>query len=206
MKHLRFLVAAGLLAQAPALAFAQKAPAPVILPGGDSKAPVSIDAAKLEYSDKEQKLVYSGGVVAKQGESTLRSTNLVIFLASSVIQGAPAASSGNGDSQIKRMEAAGPVTIISKDQIGTGDRATYNKEDNKFLLLGNVTLSQGGNIIKGKPESRLVYDLTTSQAVIEGGVNSLMTPGSGEAPAQKPRPGAPAPTTASAPARQPKSP
>ena len=76
MKHLRFLVAAGLLAQAPALAFAQKAPAPVILPGGDSKAPVSIDAAKLEYSDKEQKLVYSGGVVAKQGESTLRSTNL----------------------------------------------------------------------------------------------------------------------------------
>ena len=57
MKHLRFLVAAGLLAQAPALAFAQKAPAPVILPGGDSKAPVSIDAAKLEYSDKEQKLV-----------------------------------------------------------------------------------------------------------------------------------------------------
>ena len=91
------------------------------------------------------------------------------------------------------MEAAGPVTIISKDQIGTGDRATYNREDNKFLLLGNVTLSQGGNIIKGKPESRLVYDLTTSQAVIEGGVNSLMTPGSGEDPAPKPRQAAPAP-------------
>jgi len=203
LKHLRFLAAAGLLALAQAPAFAQKAPAPVVLPGGDSKAPVSIDAAKLEYFDKEQKLVYSGGVVAKQGDSTLRSTNLVIFLASSVIQGAPAASTGNSDSQIKRMEAAGPVTIISKDQIGTGDRATYNKEDNKFLLLGNVTLSQGGNVIKGKPESRLVYDLTTSQAVIEGGVNSLMTPGSGEAPAQKPRPGAPA---AAAPARQPKTP
>ena len=209
MKHLRFLAAAGLLAVAQAPAFAQKAPAPVVLPGGDSKAPVSIDAAKLEYFDKEQKLVYSGGVVAKQGDSTLRSTNLVIFLASSVIQGGPAASTGNSDSQIKRMEAAGPVTIISKDQIGTGDRATYNKEDKKFLLLGNVTLSQGGNVIKGKPESRLVYDLTTSQAVIEGGVNSLMTPGSGEAPAQKPRPGAPAaaaPAPAATPARQPKTP
>ncbi len=198
MNLFRFLVAGGLLALAAGPAIAQKAPAPVVLPGGDSKAPVSIDAAKLEYSDKEQKLVYSGGVVAKQGDSTMRSTTLVIFLASSVIQGAPAGSTGNSESQIKRMEAAGPVTIISKDQVGTGDRATYNREDNKFLLLGNVTLSQGGNIIKGKPESRLVYDLTTSQAVIEGGVNSLMTPGGGEDPSPKPR------TTSQAPARQPK--
>jgi lipopolysaccharide export system protein LptA len=189
----RFLLALGLLALAPAPTLAQKTPAPVVLPGGDSKAPVSIDAAKLEYFDKEQKLVYSGGVVAKQGDATLRSTNLVIFLATSVLQGTSAASSSNGESQIRRMEAAGPVTILSKDQIGTGDRATYNREDNKFLLLGNVTLSQGGNIIKGKPESRLVYDLTTSQAVIEGGVNSLMTPGSGEDPSPKPRQASPAP-------------
>ena len=198
MNPFRFLIALGLLALAPAPASAQKGtaqPAPVVLPGGDSKAPVSIDAAKLEYFDKEQKLVYSGGVVAKQGDATLRSTNLIIFLASSVLQGGGGASSSSSssESQIRRMEAAGPVTIISKDQIGTGDRATYNREDNKFLLLGNVTLSQGGNIIKGKPESRLVYDLTTSQAVIEGGVNSLMTPGSGEDPAPKPRQAAPAP-------------
>ena len=198
MNLFRFLVAASLLALTAGPASAQKTPAPVVLPGGDSKAPVSIDAAKLEYSDNEQKLVYSGGVVAKQGESTMRSTTLVIFLASSVIQGAPAGSAGNSESQIKRMEAAGPVTIISKDQIGTGDRAAYNREDNKFLLLGNVTLSQGGNIIKGKPESRLVYDLTTSQAVIEGGVNSLMTPGGGEDPSPKAR------ATSPAPARQPK--
>ena len=210
MTHFRLLVVAGLLALAPVSAFAQKTAAPVVLPGGDSKAPVSIDAAKLEYFEKEQKLVYSGGVVAKQGDSTLRSTNLVIFLASSVIQATPAASSGSSDSQIKRMEAAGPVTIVSKDQVGTGDRATFNREENKCLLLGNVTLSQGGNVIKGKPESRLVYDLTTSQAIIEGGVNSLMTPGSGEAPAQKARPTAQAPasapTAAPAPARQPRTP
>ena len=208
MIHFRLLVAVGLLALAPAPAFAQKTAAPVVLPGGDSKAPVSIDAAKLEYFEKEQKLVYSGGVVAKQGDSTLRSTNLVIFLASSVIQASPSTSSGSSDSQIKRMEAAGPVSIVSKDQVGTGDRATFNREENKFLLLGNVTLSQGGNVIKGKPESRLVYDLTTSQATIEGGVNSLMTPGSGEAPAQKARPTAQAPSQAPAPtpARQPRTP
>jgi lipopolysaccharide export system protein LptA len=114
---------------------------------------------------------------------------------SGAMQGGGAA--GAGENQVKRMEAAGPVTIISKDQVGMGDRAVYDKEGDKVLLIGNVSLSQGGNIIKGKADSRLIYDLKTSQAIIEGagGVNSLMTPGSGEDPAQKGRPAA---------ARQPK--
>ena len=160
-------------------AMAQKLIAPV-LPGGDSKAPVSIDSARLEYFDKEQKLVYSGGVIAKQGEASLKATTLVIFLYSNPMQGAGAAPAG--ENQIKRMEAAGPVTIISKDQVGMGDRATYDKDANRVLLIGNVSLSQGGNIIRGKADSRLIYDLTTSHAVVEGagGVSSLMTPGSGD--------------------------
>ncbi len=169
-------------------AMAQKLIAPV-LPGGDSKAPVSIDSARLEYFDKEQKLVYSGGVLAKQGEASLKATTLVIFLNNGPLQGgggggAPEA----GENQIKRMEAAGPVTIISKDQVGMGDRATYDKDANKVLLIGNVSLSQGGNIIRGKADSRLIYDLTTSHAVVEGagGVSSLMTPGGGDDQKSKP--------------------
>jgi len=183
-------------------AFAQKAASPV-LPGGDSKAPVSIDAAKLEYFDKELKLVYSGGVVTKQGDSLMRSSNLVIFLTSGALSqnSRPA---GNGDNQIKRMEAAGPVTIVSKDQVGVGDRAIYDKINDKVFLIGNVSLSQGANIIKGKADSRLIYDLTTGQAVVEGagGINSLMTPGSGEDPSQK----AKAETRPAGGARQPKAP
>ena len=50
-------------------AFAQANP---VLPGGNSRAPISINAEKLDYFDKEQKLVYTGSVVATQGESTLK--------------------------------------------------------------------------------------------------------------------------------------
>jgi len=190
----RLLIAALLASLGAATALAQKS-GTAILPGGDSRAPVSIDAARLEYFDKEQKLVYSGGVVAKQGDAVMRAAALTIFMNSGAMQGGGAA--GAGENQVKRMEAAGPVTIISKDQVGMGDRAVYDKEGDKVLLIGNVSLSQGGNIIKGKADSRLIYDLKTSQAIIEGagGVNSLMTPGSGEDPAQKGRPAA---------ARQPK--
>jgi lipopolysaccharide export system protein LptA len=189
LSPLRLLLAALLASLCAAPALAQKS-GTVILPGGDSRAPVSIDAARLEYFDKEQKLVYSGGVVAKQGDSVMRAAALTIFMNSGAMQGGGA--SVAGENQVKRMEAAGPVTIISKDQVGMGDRAVYDKDGDKVLLIGNVSLSQGGNIIKGKADSRLIYDLKTSQAIIEGagGINSLMTPGSGEDPAQKGRPAA----------------
>ena len=156
-----------------------------ILPGGNAKAPVSIDATKLEYFDKEQKLVYSGNVIAKQGDSSLRAAALVIFLNGAPGQASAPAAGGNNN-QIKRMEAAGPVTIVSKDQVGTGDRGIYDRIENKVYLIGNVTLSQGGNVMKGLKDSQLIYDLNTNHAEIAGGVSSLFTPGSGgDEPAQK---------------------
>jgi lipopolysaccharide export system protein LptA len=142
-----------------------------VLPGGSSKEPVSIDAAKLDYFDKEQKLVYSGAVVATQGQSRLQASVLVIFLE-------PATASSSGQ-EMRRMEAQGPVTVVSKDQIGTGDSGVYERAENRVVLTGHVTLSQGANVTKGE---RLVYDLATKQAVVLGGaaaggrVRSVFTP------------------------------
>jgi lipopolysaccharide export system protein LptA len=153
-----------------------------LLPGGNSKEPVSINSDKLDYFDKEQKLVYSGGVFAKQGDSTLKASTLSIFLASNPTKGSTDAGAAAGGNDVRRMEASGPVVISSKDQVGMGDRAIYDKAENKLYLIGNVSLSQEGNVIKGQAKSRLVYDLTAGQAQIEGGVTSLFTPkGSGAA-------------------------
>jgi lipopolysaccharide export system protein LptA len=170
-----------------------------ILPGANSKEPISIDANKLNYYDKEQKAVYTGNVIAIQGDSRLTCSVLTIFLAKT---DAPAVSSptpaptaatvapaaapvgagaATGSSQVKHMEAAGPVTVVSKTQVATGDRGTYDKEQNKVWLFDNVTLSDGGNVTKG---DKLTYDLTTGEAIVEAGhdgprVQGLFIQGSG---------------------------
>jgi lipopolysaccharide export system protein LptA len=65
---------------------------------------------------------------------------------------------------------------MQKDQVGTGDRGSYDKGENKVYLFGSVTLSQGPNVTTG---DKLTYDLTSGQAVVEGGrVKSLFVPGS----------------------------
>ncbi len=181
------------LAFSPALA-AEKAGSSSMLPGANSKEPISIDADKLDYFDKEQKAIYTGNVVAVQGDSRLTCSKLVIFLAKTEPQGATAAATpapatdsgvGAGGNQVKHMDATGPVTMVSKTQVATGDRGSYDKEQNKVWLFGNVTLSDSGNVTKG---DKLTYDLTTGEAVVEvdktsGRVHGQFIPGSTSADA-----------------------
>jgi lipopolysaccharide export system protein LptA len=164
---------------APAIAAEKATSSPSsLLPGANSKEPISIDADKLDYFDKEQKAIYTGNVVAIQGDSKLTCTVLTIFLAKAEPQASDAAGNaaaatpaaatgvgvGSGGSQVKHMDAAGPVTVISKTQVATGDRGSYDKDQNKVWLFGNVTLSDSGNVTKG---DKLTYDLTTGEAVVE---------------------------------------
>lgn len=145
-----------------------------ILPGATAKDPLDIDAGKLDYFDKEQKLIYSGSVIVTNGPSTLKAARLTIFL-----EGKGAADGAASNDRVKHIEADGPVTLVSKDQIGTGDHGTYDKSDNKVYLTGNVTLTEGDTIVKG---DRLVYDVTTGIATVQGGgaqggrVRSTFTP------------------------------
>jgi lipopolysaccharide export system protein LptA len=171
-----------ILASAVFPAYAEKPRSGAILPGVSSKEPINITAAKLDYFDREQRLVYTGNVIATQGESELRTRMLVIFLApkDALVPAAVPSSS----SQIRRMEAAGPVTIVSKDQIGTGDSGVYEKSGNRVYLIGNVTLTQGPNVTKG---DKLIYDLNANQAAVTGRVRSMFLPSGGTGDTNEPR-------------------
>ena len=149
--------------------------AAALLPGGNAKQPINIEALKLDYFDKEQKLIYTGNVVATQGDSKLKASVLTIFLAPK--SGDASAPSNNS---VQRMLAAGPVVLLQRDQVGTGDSGVYDKASNTVVLTGNVTLSQGPNVTKGE---KLIYDLHSGQAVVRGGasggVKSMFLPNSG---------------------------
>jgi len=175
MKSLPLLLGFLLLAGGAALAkTAERSP---LLPGGAANEPVKVNADKLEYFSKQGKAVYSGHVVAKQGDGSLSASRLTIFFTQSGQTGAgDPATSANAGSQVRRMEAAGPVTIVQKDQIGVGDSGTYNRAQNRISLVGHVSLTQGANVVRG---DRLIYDLSTGQAQVVGRVTSLFVPGSG---------------------------
>lgn len=142
--------------------------------GSDSREPIRIDADRLDVFDRENRAVYAGNVVAVQGDTTIRCSALTIFFER---QAGEAAASDEGDS-INRIECDGPVTILSRDQVATGDRAVYDRQIGQMVMTGNVALSQGPNVTRGE---RLVYDIDRGVANVEAGasqrVRGLFVPG-----------------------------
>ncbi len=169
--------------------------------GGDSKEPIKIDADKLDVLDKDNKAVFSGNVVAVQGETTVRCSTMTVFYEGRGQNGAgkraapeaapaPAAASGapsSNDGAIKRIECAGPVTVVSKTQAATSDNAVFDRANNKVIMTGNVALNDGPNITRGE---RLVYDTQTGIANVDtkpgGRVQGFFVPNSAEAGKEKP--------------------
>jgi lipopolysaccharide export system protein LptA len=160
---------------------------------GSSKEPIKIDANKLDVYDKEGRAVFTGDVVAVQGDSTMKCSLMTVFYEQNRDQpgaaqpAAAPAGQGPSESAIKKIDCTGPVTIVSKTQVATGDNATFDRSANKILLMGNATLSDGPNVTKGE---RVTYDINTGVANIDtkpgGRVRALFVPGQG----------APAPTGA----------
>jgi lipopolysaccharide export system protein LptA len=139
-------------------AFAQQGQSSVsALKGHNSNAPVDIEAQRLEVQDRADRAIFVGNVHATQEDLTLDTQRLTV-----------AYSGGQGDSnvQIRRLDAAGGVVVRSPSEIAKGEFGIYDLDRKLITLIGNVQLNRGTNQLNG---SRLVIDLDSGRAVVDGG-------------------------------------
>jgi lipopolysaccharide export system protein LptA len=159
--------------------------------GTGNKEPINIDADRLDVYDKEQRAIFRGNVVAVQGETTIRCSAMTVFYerqsqggqkgAGGQQRAQPASQGGSQNDSIKQIDCAGPVTVVSKDQVATSDNASFDRAANKVVLTGNAALSQCQNVTRGE---KIVYDLNTQVANVETGpggrVRALFVPNNDE--------------------------
>ncbi|MFM9154236.1 MAG: LptA/OstA family protein [Methylocystis sp.] len=134
-----------------------------ILPGSSDKDPVVIEAEHLDVSGRGEKLSYVGDVLVTNGPSTMKAGLLNIYMSPRTANDKAAST----DERVKNIEAQNSVVIDTKKDIYSGDRLTYDKEQNKIYLNGNVTIKQKDSTIKSEA---LIYDKTTEKAVLTGKV------------------------------------
>jgi lipopolysaccharide export system protein LptA len=165
-------------------------------------APVQIEAATLEVHDKSKTATFSGNVQVVQGDTTMRCRSLVVFYGQEVGIGEAGAEATTGTTvksplggtkgaqNIRRIEARGAVTVLTKDQNVSGDLGIYDLKTKTITLSGNVVVSQGQNVIHGE---RVIVDTETGNARVESGgsgaganaaaggrVRALIQPGKGQ--------------------------
>ena len=120
--------------------------------------------------DKSQSAVFSGDVVVTQGDAMLKTQRLVVHYDGSA--------AGGVNQRISKLEASGRVYISSKDQTATGERATFDMNQQLMVMTGGeVVLSQGPNVVVG---NKLTVNLKTGKADLEakntGRVKVLIQP------------------------------
>jgi lipopolysaccharide export system protein LptA len=187
------LAAAALLAATAAMA---QGPRPA-LPGSgaqgqDQDQPIQIDAKSLEVHDRNKRATFSGNVKVVQGDTTMTCNTLVVFYGQELGIGGdkPVVTAqtktqtnagGPPDAQsIRRIEAHGDVTVLSKEQSASGDLGVYDVPAKTITLTGNVVVTQGKNVIHG---GRVVVNTVTGNAHVEpapgipdGRVRALIIP------------------------------
>jgi lipopolysaccharide export system protein LptA len=173
------------------------APNPLSMGQGENKdQPVQIEAATLEVRDKDKTAMFSGHVEVVQGDTTMKCQKLVVYYGEEVglaADGMPASAAKTapgmprGAQNIRRIEARGGVTVVTKDQTASGDLGVYDLVSKTITLTGNVVVSQGQNVIHGE---RVVVDMVTGNARVEstneggattpGRVRALIQPNKGQ--------------------------
>jgi lipopolysaccharide export system protein LptA len=152
------LAVAAVLALFGAVGFAHADPTSA-LKGHDSNAPVDVSADRMEVQDRADRAVMAGNVHVKQQELTLDTARLTI-----------AYTNGPGGLKMQRLDASGGVVVKSPTETARGAFGVYDLDRKLITLVGGVELQREQSRING---SRLVIDLTTGRAVVDGGAPGL---------------------------------
>ena len=161
----------------------QQGPTQSVIQGENKDPPIHIESASLEMRDKSKVATFYGDVQVVQGDTTMKCQTLVVFYGAENGAGAGKTAAGNeppagksqapnqagpaipqGSQDIRRIEARGGVTVVTKDQNASGDLGIYDLKAKTITLTGNVVVTQGKNVLHG---DRVVVDTTTGNARVE---------------------------------------
>ncbi len=126
---------------------------------GTALKPIDITSSQLEANLKSHIVIFTGNVVAKQGDVVMYCSKLTAYY-------------DEKDKNITKIVATGDVKIIRKDMIATGNEATFDNVSKMLTLTGSPRMWEGKNIIEG---TRIIFFLGTDRIFVEG-AKSLYNP------------------------------
>lgn len=155
MRSLLPLAAAAVMLALAAPAVSQSGLGSSALARHDTRAPIDIDAARIEVRDRDSQAIFSGNVTVRQAAMTLQASQLRVFYEKAA----------GDDLAILRIDAEGGVTMVSPSERVRGSYGVYDVEDRQLTIIGNVVLTRGASVLRGQ---RLAIDLENGRSTLDG--------------------------------------
>ena len=129
----------------------------------NNKTPVEVTSDSLDVLQQDNKAVFSGHVVAIQGDVRLTSDKMTVYYAAA--DKLAKKNDKNGTGAIKKIDAEGSVFLATAEETASGSIATYDVEHQEIHLTKNVVLTRGKNTLKG---DKLTYYFASGRSVFSG--------------------------------------
>lgn len=153
------------LAAAPALAQGAGGLGNSALRGHDTRAPIDIDAARVEVRDRESQAIFTGAVKIRQGSMSLDAASVRVFY-----------ERGGGNAlAVRRVDAQGGVALTSPSERARSAYGVYDVDNRVLTMIGDVVLNRGDSVLRGQ---RLAIDLDSGRSTLDG-ATSAANPGAG---------------------------
>jgi lipopolysaccharide export system protein LptA len=117
--------------------------------------PIEVTAQQLEALRQDGVAIFSGEVVARQGDITLYCDRLEVY-------------SQGGQQQVDRLEAFGRVRVVQLDRTATAAKVVYRQQPGTLVLTGDARLHQGQNQVSG---DEITLYLQENRSVVKSGEN-----------------------------------
>ncbi|MDD5286457.1 MAG: lipopolysaccharide transport periplasmic protein LptA [Desulfuromonadaceae bacterium] len=120
-----------------------------------SNLPITIKSDEMTADNIGKTAIFSGKVVAKQGDITIFSDKLIVNYAEK-----------NGE--VDKVEAIGNVRIVQLNRTGIASQAIYESRDGRITLSGtpNPKVMQGLDSVTGKT---ITYYVDDDKSYVSGG-------------------------------------
>lgn len=116
--------------------------------------PITIKSNELHADNKGRVAVFSGKVVAKQGNVTIFSDKMTVYY-------------GAAQGDVDRIEADGNVRIVQENRTGMAAHALYDSREGKVTLTGgSPRVMQGVDSVAGEV---ITYFIDDERSSVSGG-------------------------------------
>lgn len=119
-----------------------------------SNLPITVKSNELSADNKGKTAVFSGKVVAKQGDVTIFCDRMTVYY-------------GNNQGDVDKIEADGNVRIVQENRTGMASHAVYESRLGKITLTGgSPKVMQGEDTVSGEI---ITYFIDDERSSVSGG-------------------------------------
>ncbi len=129
-------------------------------PWGSGSQPLQVDARTLDARGAENRVIFAGEVVARQGDLTLQADRVEVTL-------------DPGTRELRTVHATGNVRVQKEEVVAVGREATYEAATGVVVLTGEPKVWRDRDVVAG---DKVVLYLAENRSVVEG-ARAVIFPG-----------------------------